>query len=111
MYYPLPEPDDQPDNSTWSWTRTREYVFDRDWGICHACGNEIDRAEYECGHIIDRVCGGSDALANVVVMCRTCNQLKPCHETVEQYVAWVDAGGWLADLARLADAKKSIDST
>ena len=31
MYYPLPEPDEQPDHTGWSWHRTRDYVFDRDW--------------------------------------------------------------------------------
>ncbi len=72
-----------------SWSTTRRLVYIRDGGICDICKEKLDWDEYECGHIVDRVCGGSNRLENLVVMCGLCNRkIKIMHETKEEYCAW-----------------------
>lgn len=73
--------------------KTRLLVWERDGPICQVCREEIDMDYYECGHKIDRVCGGSDDPENLVVMCNLCNRLKPLTDTLEEYEAWAATGG------------------
>lgn len=92
-FYTLP-PDEGPDQpftgrGDEAWPEIRSRIFDRDCGVCHVCGQEIDREYYECGHIVDRAAGGSDRDHNLVAMCNVCNRAKPIHETREEYLAWV----------------------
>jgi 5-methylcytosine-specific restriction endonuclease McrA len=78
-----------------SWSSIRERIIQRDNGICHVCGYDLNAAPqyYECGHIVDRVAGGSDLDENLVVMCCLCNRVrKPVHETREEYEAWLRSG-------------------
>jgi HNH endonuclease len=79
--------------TTIPWSHLRALVYERDHGVCQVCGDAINADSYECGHIIDRVVGGSDRLSNLVCMCITCNRLKPLTETREQYIAWASQGG------------------
>ncbi len=72
-----------------SWPALRLRVWIRDEGICQVCGDAIPWKHYQCGHIVDRMCGGPDTDENLVVMCVTCNQTKPPHDTREQYEAWL----------------------
>lgn len=81
-----------------NWKATRRKVFDRDQGVCHVCGSQVAWDNYECGHIIDRVCGGSDRLSNLVTMCVLCNRLKPMHRTRAEYLDWIEDGGWFRDV-------------
>jgi hypothetical protein len=47
--------------------------------------------QYNCGHIVDLVCQGTDRLDNLAVMCKICNQWrKSQHETKEEYILWRD---------------------
>ncbi len=81
-----------------SWEKKRAMVWKRDGGICQVCQRKLEPAEYECGHIVDRVCGGLDEIENLVVMCWRCNHLKDPHETREQYNAWIAGGFWRTGL-------------
>lgn len=80
------------------WRATRANVYERDGARCHVCGTDVVWDNYECGHIVDRVAGGTDRPSNLVCMCIRCNRLKPVHDTRDAYIAWVDGGGWLAEL-------------
>lgn len=75
----------------WSWRRIRQFVWERDKGICQVCGDTIEIEYYECGHKIDRVNLGSDHPDNLAVMCVLCNRLKPLHETIEDYIEWAES--------------------
>jgi 5-methylcytosine-specific restriction endonuclease McrA len=68
------------------WHRLREIIWKRDGGVCFACGRYAH--EYHLGHLVDRVCGGMDIPENLVVMCASCNMLKPVHETTEDAIRW-----------------------
>jgi 5-methylcytosine-specific restriction endonuclease McrA len=72
------------------WTRTRRRVWERDQGICHVCGVYVEFGpDYHCGHMVDRIFGGSDDMTNCVVQCRQCNLRKPKkHHTREEYETW-----------------------
>lgn len=81
------------------WNRLRDLVWKRDHGICQVCGLDISKikAWYDCGHIVDRFCGGEDEADNVVVMCCYCNQMKPFHSTPQEYHEWLQAGYWVQE--------------
>jgi 5-methylcytosine-specific restriction endonuclease McrA len=85
----------------YSWETTRQLIYERDGGICQVCGDAIPYEHYECGHIIDRVVGGSDRLCNLVCMCITCNRLKPCTETRDAYVLWAKKGGPIVEMTTM----------
>ena len=93
-------------NERTGWNTKRSIVFERDHGICQVCGLDIIKFEdyhnienfYECGHKVDRVCGGSDELDNLVVMCTRCNRFKPLHNNENEYQTWIDNGGIIYDL-------------
>ena len=77
------------------WGLTRSLVFRRDEGICRVCQNAVDYSkEYECGHIVSKMFGGSDEESNLVVMCTACNRWNPEHKTRESFEAWVKDGYW-----------------
>ena len=60
-----------------------------DRGECWACGEIVGEQYLERGHLIDRVCGGSDYPSNIMPMCNLCNRvLKPCHENMEEVLKW-----------------------
>jgi hypothetical protein len=43
-------------------------------GICVVCKDTITISNFECGHIVSRYNGGSDALSNLVPICGLCNK-------------------------------------
>jgi hypothetical protein len=74
-----------------SWSNLQKLIWIRDEGICDICKIEINSYQYNCGHIVDQVCQGTDRLVNLAVMCKICNQWrKPLHETKEEYILWRD---------------------
>lgn len=78
-----------------SWDKIRRFIYDRDKGICYVCKTFVEWKHYECGHIVDRVCGGSDLPENLVVMCNVCNRnYKPLHATRKEFDEWMAKGGW-----------------
>ncbi|MFN8468246.1 MAG: HNH endonuclease [Caldilineaceae bacterium] len=100
-----------------SWHKIRELVWQRDQGICQVCGVRLHKDLYDCGHIIDRIVGGSDRPANLVAMCVLCNQGKPITKTRGEYLEWAKAGGpiWevmdeLAQYPGFSDLLQSADS-
>jgi len=73
-----------------TWNELRNAVWKRDKGICSICKFRIEWNDYECGHIVDRCCGGTDELVNLTVMCTFCNRIiKELHETKEDYEQWL----------------------
>jgi 5-methylcytosine-specific restriction endonuclease McrA len=84
------------------WRTLRKQVYARDGGRCMVCGGDLtgDNAVYwECGHIIDRFLGGPDHINNLVVMCITCNRLKPPTKTRDEYLAWAVNGGPIMEIS------------
>lgn len=101
------------DGEWWGWKKIRGIVFERDDGICQVCGRELTPNRYECGHKVDRVSGGNDHPDNLVVMCGTCNRLKPKHRTEEEYEVWIDNGFWIGEVVRmlvLPEGKEKVTS-
>lgn len=72
------------------WKKLRQLVWKRDKCICQVCLREISYSNYQCGHMVDFGCGGSDRLSNLVVMCGVCNQTKPLTPTKKDYWNWVN---------------------
>jgi 5-methylcytosine-specific restriction endonuclease McrA len=55
--------------STRAWRRLRLQALQRDRFRCVGCGREAS----EVDHVIERECGGADALANLRSLCSACH--------------------------------------
>ena len=53
----------------------REYIYDRDSGVCFGCSTHIPFEEFEVGHLIERSVGGLLQESNLAVMCWLCNRV------------------------------------
>ena len=89
-----------------SWGTIRKQIWERDGPVCQVCEAPIEQGAWECGHMVDRMCGGSDRQTNLVVMCSLCNSLKPPHRTKEEYQAWLADG---AVVGLFVKALKALD--
>lgn len=58
-----------------AWQRTRLLVIARDGGICQHCGLLVPPhgGEAHIDHIKEKALGGSDALENLRLLCRSCH--------------------------------------
>lgn len=73
-----------------SWRNISIRIWERDGPVCRVCLDEIPIEHYDCGHIVDRVCGGTDRDENLTVMCNACNRsYKPLHNTRAEYDDWI----------------------
>ena len=54
------------------WNPIRHAVLVRDQWRCYQCGGKADTVD----HIVARINGGSDHMANLKAMCRKCNGRK-----------------------------------
>lgn len=88
-----------------SWNKMRDAVYERDSGICDACRRRCSFGNFDLGHLVDRVAGGIDCYCNLVVHCRPCNQMKPVHETLEEYAVWKKQDGVVGDIIRFMSAE------
>jgi 5-methylcytosine-specific restriction endonuclease McrA len=52
-----------------AWRRRRRAVLERDAYTCHWCGAPATQAD----HLVEKIRGGTDALANLVASCAPCN--------------------------------------
>ena len=73
-----------------SWWRNR---LDR--GICHYCGGKFPVLELTMDHVVPLSRGGKSSKGNLVVCCKTCNNLKKTLLPIEweEYMARLDRGG------------------
>jgi 5-methylcytosine-specific restriction endonuclease McrA len=76
-----------------SWKIIRRRIYQRDGGMCRACGRFVYERGFRCGHIVDRAHGGTDEDENLAVMCPQCEDIKPYHRTIAEFDAWVASGG------------------
>ena len=54
---------------TRAWRRLRQQVMDRAGGRCERCGG----VAVDAHHLVARVDGGADALANLLALCEDCH--------------------------------------
>jgi 5-methylcytosine-specific restriction endonuclease McrA len=74
-----------------SWEVIRRLIYDRDGGVCWACGVPTAWEHFELGHLVDRCAGGLDIPENLAVMCILCNRIaKPVHLTLADAERWRD---------------------
>ena len=66
--------------------RRRQKVISRDGRVCYYCRELVAPDDIEVDHMLPVSRGGSDALDNLVVACRSCNQEKGTL-TAEEFLA------------------------
>ena len=74
----------------WTYILTGRYVWRRDGPVCQVCDCASNKMDYQLGHKVDDFLGGPYTPENITIMCHTCNELKPPHDTLEEYEAWVN---------------------
>ncbi|MEB3828831.1 HNH endonuclease [Phormidium sp. CCY1219] len=57
----------------------RNYVFQRDGYQCQSCGKTRQKVELTIDHIVPLARGGSNDIANLHTLCRSCNAQKKHH--------------------------------
>lgn len=62
-----------------AWRRTRLAVIARDGGVCQLCGKLVTYRP-QIDHIIEKAHGGSDALANLRLLCLPCHSRRHASE-------------------------------
>jgi hypothetical protein len=75
---------------------------------CFACREQAPadnwtdaRGWLERAHLIDRYLGGLDGPQNLVPLCGVCHGWQPIFEPGAEAIAWVLAGGYRGEIARL----------
>lgn len=60
---------------TAAWQRTRLAVIARDGGVCQLCGKLVqgDDRDAHIDHIVEKAAGGTDELANLRLVHRSCH--------------------------------------
>ena len=66
----------------------RRELYDKTGGRCWYCGVEMSYKESQIDHIYPRARGGSDAIGNLNICCRTCNSQKKT-KTLTEYREWL----------------------
>lgn len=55
------------------WTPLRQYVYERDEGVCQYCGNLTELYESHCHHVLDLQHGGTNHPSNLKTACKDCH--------------------------------------
>lgn len=53
---------------------SRDYIIERDGGVCHICGKKPPRHLIELDHLVPLSKGGNHTPENLAVSCATCNR-------------------------------------
>ena len=67
------------------WTVIRKAIYQRDMGLCRACGREVKvlsenpLLQSHCHHIVYLSAGGTDARDNLVTLCAVCHAHEHAH--------------------------------
>lgn len=89
--------------------RTRFEVFKRDRFTCAYCGRTPPEVLLHVDHVVPRAAGGTDALANLITACATCNQGKAAR-MLEEGTAPVVGRATVEELQeRVEQAKAYLD--
>jgi len=54
----------------------KQYIYERDLGICYHCGKPVKRNKMTLDHYYPKSLGGGLNYFNLVCSCKTCNRLK-----------------------------------
>lgn len=63
-----------------AWRRTRLAVIARDQGICQLCGMLVVGSP-DIDHIVEKSQGGTDALPNLRVLCKSCHSKRTARDS------------------------------
>lgn len=66
--------------------RSKKLVWKRDQGQCFYCGKSLSWDEKTIDHVIPKSKGGPHRVWNLVLACRTCNQVKADSDPVPEHL-------------------------
>lgn len=66
----------RPDLNTPEWRKLRLLVLERDGWACTSCGKAVEGSDATVDHVIPYTGAESNALSNLVTLCRPCNSTK-----------------------------------
>ena len=66
----------RPPQPRYAFTQLRDLVYRRDAGQCQYCGESVTYAACNVDHVVPWNLGGRSEVSNLVIACRTCNEMK-----------------------------------
>lgn len=73
----------------------KDAVRDRDGDACAKCGRHVPRGSGSVHHRLPRSRGGTEAMANLALLCGHATEPGTCHRFVENHRLAAYAIGWL----------------
>lgn len=70
---------------------SRDNIYARDGGRCQYCATPLTRREATYDHVVPRSRGGLVSWTNIVIACRSCNQIKGDRTPQEAHMALLKA--------------------
>lgn len=58
------------------WLKLKQYVYQRDKGICQYCGNPTPYEDSHCHHILELSENGTNHPSNLKTLCRDCHKIR-----------------------------------
>jgi 5-methylcytosine-specific restriction endonuclease McrA len=58
------------------WRILRQYVYERDFGVCAYCGNKVELNKCHIHHVLELSEGGTNHPSNLKVLCKDCHKIK-----------------------------------
>lgn len=62
------------------WRPLKQYVYERDKGICQKCKKQFKYEDTHCHHVLELSEGGTNHPSNLKTVC------VPCHEEIHPYM-------------------------
>lgn len=56
------------------WREVRQYVYERDGGLCQYCGDAVELHKCHIHHVLELSCGGSNHPSNLKTLCVKCHK-------------------------------------
>ena len=56
------------------WLPLKQFVYERDGGVCHYCENQSEYIDTHCHHTLELYEGGTNHPSNLKTLCHTCHK-------------------------------------
>lgn len=58
------------------WVKLKQWIYERDKGICHYCQNPVEYHKSHCHHVLELSEGGSNHPSNLKTLCIECHKVR-----------------------------------
>ena len=58
------------------WIKLKQYVYERDKGVCQYCGEQVEYRKTHCHHALELCEGGTNHPTNLKTLCIECHEVR-----------------------------------